>query len=184
MTGKKDTEKIAFNGRSIQVPGSYVSPIDKNGNIVKPPEREISMNKRTQHLTVEILDALRLPDTELCELLRTGDGKKMHADDMRVEMVRLLRNGLDTVPACDNHDEKGQCLGHNKNHENKKSTRYWLVSKFIPSVLGAPRGFTDIKPLPGFIRCQNMTSMEIANTKDAGSRSGHRATSDRRGVTI
>lgn len=154
------THKFSLNDpRAIyDGPGAYMGPMDENGNFVDPPEKEkFTMDERIAHINVNILDALRLPDTELCGLFKAGDGEEMHVDDMRREMIQLLRKGFDVVPACDHHNTTGQCLGHDRNDKSKEPTRYWLVSKYIPNVFSAPLGFTDIKTLPGFadIKCSS-----------------------------
>ncbi len=137
--------KIVFKGREIRTPGSYMGPMDENGNVAEPPEKEkISIDKRIDHLTVNILDALRLPDFELCELFKAGDGKSMWSSDIRRNMTQLRQNGFDVVPACDHHDKKGRCLGHNKDYKDEKPSRYWLVSKYMPSVFSVPSGFADV----------------------------------------
>lgn len=64
------------------------------------------------HMTVDLVGGLQLPDSQLGEMLVTDDGRRLSAHEARTLFVQKLREGYDVLPTCDNHDEKGHCLGH------------------------------------------------------------------------
>jgi len=69
---------------------------------------------RTFHMTVDIRGGLKLPNRILAGMLVRDDGTRLTAEEAREELLQAFRKGYDVLPTCDNHDEKGHCLGHDK----------------------------------------------------------------------
>jgi hypothetical protein len=69
---------------------------------------------KTTHMTADIATALQFSDSELTATFQTDNGGSMTPQQIREELIRMLRAGFDVVPGagCDNHDETGRCRGH------------------------------------------------------------------------
>lgn len=63
------------------------------------------------HMTVDLRGGMRLSDRELREMLLDGD-RHLTPDECRELFIQKLREGFDVLPVCDNHDARGNCLGH------------------------------------------------------------------------
>jgi hypothetical protein len=68
---------------------------------------------KTYHVTLDIRSALKWPDRKLGKMLvRESDGVQLTADQAREHLIECLRQGFDSMPCCDNYDDKGRCQGH------------------------------------------------------------------------
>lgn len=71
------------------------------------------MSKVTRHhITIDLVGGLRLSRHELKHCLLRDDGTNYTPDECVEIFKDHLRKGFDVLPACDHHDEKGHCLGH------------------------------------------------------------------------
>lgn len=67
---------------------------------------------KTIHVSVNIDHLLRMDDAKLMETIVSFD--PMTVDQVRSYLQELKGDGYEVVPPCDHHDDRGHCLGHDK----------------------------------------------------------------------
>jgi hypothetical protein len=65
-----------------------------------------------RHVTVNLEWILRQPDCKITGMLRDESGHVLTPNECRNLAIQKLREGFDVLPICDNHDQRGYCLGH------------------------------------------------------------------------
>ena len=75
---------------------------------------------KTHCVSADIRGFLALPDSEIAGVF-VEDGRPLAAGETRAALELLLQQGFEVVPVCDNHDAKGDCLGHAYRHHELKT---------------------------------------------------------------
>ena len=67
---------------------------------------------RNTHIVMSIDGALKLSDEMLDGAIIDDNGKSLSASEARKVLNDYKAKGFKVMPACDHHDERGYCLGH------------------------------------------------------------------------
>lgn len=64
------------------------------------------------HFVQDLIAAMKASDEEKVSMFINKDGTRPTVEQVHIAIANAYAHGYDVVPSCENHDDKGYCLGH------------------------------------------------------------------------